>query len=83
MKNKGKRLPAEWEEQSFLQFTFPHRNSDWDYLLEEVNSCFVEIISQVSRFQDVLVVCDDEHRVRSFFPSTENIYFIQSQSNNT
>ncbi len=77
------RLPAEWEEQSFLQLTFPHANSDWNYLLEEVSDCFVQIIQAASRFQDVLVVCDNEERVKSFFGSTKNIFFTQAESNDT
>lgn len=81
--NQTKQLPAEWENQSFLQLTFPHANSDWNYLLVEVSACFVEIINATSQFQDVLVVCDDVERVKSFFESTENIYFIQADSNDT
>lgn len=77
------RLPAEWEQQSFLQLTFPHENSDWKYMLEEVSQCFAEIISVASRFQDVLVVCDDVERVKSFFVSTENIWFVKAESNDT
>jgi len=82
MKTSGK-LPAEWEKQSFLQLTFPHRNSDWKYLLNEATSCFVEIIETTALFQDVLVVCDDVERVKSFFTSTQNIWFVQADSNDT
>jgi len=78
-----KRFPAEWENQSFLQITFPHANSDWNYLLDEVSACFVEIINVVSKLQDVLVVCDDIERVKAFFKSTENIFFVQAESNDT
>jgi len=82
MKTSGK-LPAEWEKQSFLQLTFPHAESDWNYLLDEVSVCFVEIIQTTAQFQDVLVVCDNVNRVKSYFKSTQNIYFIQTESNDT
>ncbi|QGY46664.1 agmatine deiminase [Maribellus comscasis] len=82
-KENRKRLPAEWEKQSFLQLTFPHRNSDWEYLLDEVSTCFVDIIKTAAKFQDVLVVCDDVSRVKSYFDKPENIYFIQAESNDT
>ncbi|HCE57157.1 MAG TPA: agmatine deiminase [Prolixibacteraceae bacterium] len=78
-----KYLPAEWEIQSFLQLTFPHPNSDWKYMLNEVTACFVEIIKTTALFQDVLVVCDDVERVKSFFTSTKNIWFVQAESNDT
>jgi agmatine/peptidylarginine deiminase len=76
-------LPAEWEKQSFLQFTFPHANSDWKYLLNEVTACFVEIIKTTALYQDVLVVCDDVDRVKSYFKTRENIWFVQAESNDT
>jgi agmatine deiminase len=80
---KNKRLPAEWENQSFLQFTFPHKNSDWNYLLNEVTAYFAEIIKAASRFQEVLVVCDDVNRVKSYFGNITNVYFVEVESNDT
>lgn len=79
----SKKIPAEWEKQSFLQLTFPHGKSDWNYLLDEVSACFVEIIKATAKFQDVLVVCDNVERVKSFFNSTQNIFFVQAESNDT
>ncbi|KAF0237448.1 MAG: Agmatine [Prolixibacteraceae bacterium] len=81
--NQKLRFPAEWEKQSFLQLTFPHQESDWSYILDEVTACFVEIIETAARFQDVLVVCDKVERVKSFFDSTQNIFFVQAESNDT
>ena len=82
-KKNIKRFPAEWEKQSFIQLTFPHEKSDWAYLLDEVTACFVEIIETTARFQDVLVVCDNVEKVKSFFSSTQNIFFVQADSNDT
>ncbi len=81
--NHIKRLPAEWEKQSFLQLTFPHSQSDWNYLLDEVSACFVEIIETAARFQNVLVVCDNVERVQSYFKNTRNIFFTEIESNDT
>ena len=81
--NETIRFPAEWEKQSFLQLTFPHQKSDWSSILDEVTVCFVEIIETAARFQDVLVVCDNVERVKSFFDSTQNIFFVQADSNDT
>ncbi len=78
-----KRLPAEWELQSFMQLTFPHSNSDWDYLLEEATACFVDIANAAAHFQPVLVVCDDITRVNSYFENTRNIHFVEALSNDT
>lgn len=80
---KKRRLPAEWEEQSFLQLTFPHKNSDWNYLLEEVSACFAEIIKVTSQFQKTLVVCNNIDRVKPYFANTQNIVFTEAGSNDT
>ncbi|PSR13337.1 MAG: agmatine deiminase, partial [Bacteroidetes bacterium] len=51
-----RRFPAEWEPQSMVQFTFPHADSDWGPMLDEVLPCFVACVEAVSRFEHVLVV---------------------------
>lgn len=78
-----KRLPAEFEKQSFVQIIFPHANSDWAPYLQEASENFVEIAMVIARFEKCLIVCDDVNRVKAYFVSTENIYFIQEESDDT
>lgn len=59
------RLPAEWEPQSFVQFTFPHADSDWFSNLDAAEATFVACISAAARFERVLVVCDSVERVEA------------------
>ncbi|MGL4851560.1 MAG: agmatine deiminase family protein [Phocaeicola sp.] len=49
-------LPAEWHKQSLVQLTWPHANSDWAYMLEEVNQCFVQLASAILARQKLLIV---------------------------
>jgi agmatine deiminase len=77
------RLPAEWEPQSFVQFTFPHDKGDWKETYGEVVPCFVEIIESVAQFQQVLVVCDEVSQTRAYFNHTNNITFVAIESNDT
>ena len=51
-----KYLPAEWAEQDFVQIVFPHKETDWAYMLDEVSDCFCEIIENILQFENVLVV---------------------------
>jgi agmatine deiminase len=55
----SRRLPAEWEAQSAVQLTFPHEDTDWFPVLEQVLPCFVDIVRAIARYQRVLVVCRD------------------------
>jgi agmatine deiminase len=81
----GIKLPAEWEEQRFIQFTFPHRNSDWAYMYDSIVSCFVDIILAVAQFEPVVVSCHSRIEVSGLFDSATlfPIYFIEINSNDT
>lgn len=52
------RLPAEWERQSGVQLTWPHRDTEW-YQLDRVLECYVDIAACITRFEPLLVVCRD------------------------
>ncbi|NJM93871.1 MAG: agmatine deiminase family protein [Cytophagales bacterium] len=79
------RLPAEWEPQSFVQFTFPHRESDWADTYEEVLVCFISLIHAVSQYQDVLVVCHNMREVSQYFgdAARARIRLVELPSNDT
>ena len=54
----GCRLPAEWEPQSGVMLTWPHGGGDWAERLDRVDRVFLEIARTVSRFEQLLVVCE-------------------------
>ena len=78
-----RRLPAEFEQQSFVQLIFPHTKSDWVPYLKEASATFVQIAHAIARFEPCLIICDDIERVRSYFGAYDNLYFIQYQSDDT
>jgi Peptidylarginine deiminase and related enzymes len=72
-------LPAEWYPQSFVQLTFPHAATDWAYMLDEVSECFCEIIENILRFENVLVVCADkesEQKIRNVKSKVNSDYYL-------
>lgn len=78
-------FPPEWAPQSAVQFTFPHADSDWADVLDEVTPCFVACITEASRFQHVVVVCDDKERVAALLPDAEpaHLILVECPSNDT
>lgn len=80
-----RRLPAEWEPQSFVQFTFPHQKSDWAYMYQKVTSCFTLIIEAAASFEPVVVVCHSREEVSGYFknPTKFSIHFIEIASNDS
>ena len=83
IKDHTKRLPAEFETQSFVQIIFPHANSDWIEYLDEASLTFVEITVNIAKFEPCLVVCDNLSRVQAYFNNTNNIFFVQAESDDT
>jgi len=51
-----RRLPAEWEEQDGVLVAWPHKNSDWEPVLELVEPVFANIVATISRFERVILV---------------------------
>lgn len=84
-KNPQRRLPAEWEPQSAVQLTFPHKDTDWADVLEEVLPCFLQIAETISRFQKVLILCNDMEETNALVEhgNLKNIKFMAVASNDT
>ena len=78
-------LPAEWAKQRFVQLTFPHADTDWAYMLEEVNECFVHIAREIVKYQDLLIVCRSEKETRELLNdvNVSRIKFVELSSNDT
>ncbi|MEA3521796.1 MAG: agmatine deiminase family protein [Campylobacterota bacterium] len=77
------RYPAEFEEQSFIQIIFPHKQSDWIEYLEEAQENFIAIIEAIRRFEPCLIICDNVLHVKSFFSNHKNLSFIEYQTDDT
>lgn len=81
----NKILPAEWAEQQFVQLTWPHENTDWADMLDEVNECFVNIARAIIQHEELLIVCTDTDEVEHFFTEDEltKITFAEMPTNDT
>ena len=58
-KNKW-RLPAEWEPQALVQLTWPHANTDWAPMLNEITETYVKMAREIAARQDLLIVAPAE-----------------------
>lgn len=78
--------PPEWYPQSTIQLTWPHEDTDWDYMLEEIVFCFANIAREILKRQKLLIVCRDSSSVRAVlgndFPN-ENLRLVEISSNDT
>lgn len=77
------RLPAEWERQSFVELTFPHKETDWCPILPEVLDCYYHIISTISCYEPVVVMAADMSLAQSILCDISNVRIIGCKSNDT
>ena len=56
-----KTFPPEWAKQDAILMAYPHKDTDWAYMLDEVQLCFSEIINTITGFnQTVILLVPDE-----------------------
>lgn len=55
-----KRMRAEWEKQRAILMAFPHRQTDWSEILDEVRESFISIIETIVRFEEVVICVDSD-----------------------
>ena len=63
----ARRLPAEWEEQDGVLLAWPHERTDWLPHLASVEPVFIEIATQISRFERLVIVAADRREVAEHY----------------
>lgn len=79
-------LPAEWHLQSGIQLTWPHAGTDWAYMLEEVQECFVNIAREIAERELLLIVTPEPEAVEKQIAATvnrTNVRFLKCETNDT
>ena len=54
-------MPAEWEPQSAVQLTWPHAETDWAPMLDEITAVYKEMAREISKRERLLIVDDIPH----------------------
>ncbi|MCD7935239.1 MAG: agmatine deiminase family protein [Tannerellaceae bacterium] len=78
-------FPPEWYPQSAVQLTWPHAETDWAPMLDEVVPCFVAIAKEIIKRELLLIVCRDQMEVRQQLGDVEydRILFREMETNDT
>ncbi len=84
-----RRLPAEWEPQDAVQLTWPHRDSDWRDMLEDIEAVYFELVARLCTAGQVVIAApaDQIDRLREDFRQRnlplERIHLYTVRSNDT
>lgn len=77
-------LPPEWIPQSCVMLTWPHEDTDWNYILEDVTKCYIEIAHEIAKRERLLLVCHDEKKLRDLLSDiADKIIFREIETNDT
>ncbi|MDD4427907.1 MAG: agmatine deiminase family protein [Paludibacter sp.] len=81
----NKQLPPEWAPQQFVQLTWPHEQTDWVDMLDEVNQCFVEIVRHIVQHEKLLIVCKESKQIKTLLKDADlsKITLVELPSNDT
>ncbi|MEG2242689.1 MAG: agmatine deiminase family protein [Muribaculaceae bacterium] len=85
MTNASLRLPAEWEPQSGILISFPHKNTDWDYMLDEAVKCFVDIAKAIVSDELLIIVTPHVDKAKEALKDIEpsKIVYYEIETNDT
>lgn len=82
-------LPAEWAPQSVVQLTWPHADTDWAPMLDEVTATYVRLAYEIASRQPLLIVHPDVAQLRQYLESQlpkailDNTTFFEAPTNDT
>lgn len=79
-------MPAEWECDSAVLMALPHKDTDWNYILDEVTRCYFDIVDAVTRERPVILLVDNIESARSIMSgitNPDNLYYCQIKTNDT
>ena len=52
---------AEWEHQSMVQLTWPHKDTDWAPILGEITAVYEEMAREIRKREPLLIVDEISH----------------------
>lgn len=59
-------LPAEWAPQSAILITWPHKDTDWADILDEVTACYVRMAYEIAIRQRLIIIEVEGLQLKAF-----------------
>jgi len=60
MKTKNRRMIAEWEHQQCVQLTWPHEQTDWAPILDDITAVYEIMAQEIGKHEPLLIVAQDD-----------------------
>ncbi len=85
----SQRLPAEWEPQDAVLLTWPHKHTDWNWILDDVTELYEALATVIADYADVVIAVAPDmldevaSRLESMGAPLEYIYLYPVETNDT
>jgi agmatine deiminase len=85
----NQRLPAEWEPQDAILLVWPHKNTPWDWQLDDMVQLYEALVSVICDYADVVIALPEaaipevRERLGAMEIPLEYVYFYPVDSNDT
>lgn len=79
------RFPAEWEMDGAVLLAWPHLDSDWAYMIDEVRGCFENMVRAIVPWSYVVIIAPDieEPKCRFAGLADDRIFYFEAKTNDT
>jgi agmatine deiminase len=85
----NQRLPAEWEPQDAILLAWPHKNTPWDWQLDDMVQLYEALVSVICDYADVVIalpeaaIAEVRERLGAMEIPLEYVYFYPVDTNDT
>lgn len=85
LNKKGRRFIAEWEEQSAIMIAWPHKKTDWAYMLDDVEKCYADVAKAILQKENLIIITEDIERVKNLIGNNHKFksQFVPLPTNDT
>ncbi len=83
MNKKQRRMPAEWEQQTAIQLTWPHAATDWAEMLPEISAVYEQMAAEIMKRQRLIVVTPQPELLPAFVLDNPLVSVVQCATDDT
>jgi agmatine/peptidylarginine deiminase len=76
-------MPAEWEPQSMVQLTWPHKDTDWAPMLGEITDTYLQMAREIAKREPLLIVVPSRNDLPREVLEMENTTVFECPTNDT
>ncbi len=58
-------LPAEWYPTDGILLSWPHKDTDWEYMLNQIEQCYIDLVRAISPYAPIIIIGPDIDKIKN------------------